>query len=248
MRRPHPPPPAAATESADPEGPAWRRDEAVILKALGQPEARKGQTLTIQGNGKVVLTLRDSDTEAWVLTRVLRMTRNGVEQVHYEVARHLIGESDDPSSVLFDQNGARLDSYDGWTTWRGAMAAISWSDLNYDGDPEASDTIELRDMSVTPYRRYVFKARCNAVSWTSDTELKAVCSRPAVEDAARGVALNGISEDIEAVIRRVGPNAWRLREVQAPKASLRAIENNPPTPYDETVTGEAYADAPSAPN
>jgi hypothetical protein len=143
--------------------------------------------------------------------------------------------------TLFDQNGVEIETYSEWAIWRGAIAAISWSDPAYDVDSAGSETLELHDLTKTPHRKYVFKARCNASSWTSDTELKAVCSRPALRDASPGAALNGNDEEIDAVVTRVGPNAWRLRELRAPKAKLMNVENNPTAAYDETVKGVAYS-------
>lgn len=216
-------------------------NEARLLKALGQPEARQGDTLTIRRDGKVVLSLKNPEDETWTLLRVLKMTRDGVEQIHYEVAHNLTGQVDEPSVTLFDQNGVEIETYSDWAIWRGAIAAISFSDPGYAIDTAGNDTLELHDLTKTPHRKYVFKARCNASSWTSDTELKAVCSRPALHDASPGVELNGNTETIEATVTRVGPNAWRLREQRAPKAKLMNVENNPTAAYDETVKGVAYS-------
>jgi hypothetical protein len=224
--------PAPAPDSTDPDILAWRAEEATVLKAIGQRNARNGATLAITHNGNVVLTRTDSEREAWVLTRVLPLTRNGVTLTHYEVTHHLVGEVDEPSITLFDQYGTEVDSYADWAIWRGAVAAISFSDGPYDVGSAGNHTIELRDLSGTPIRQYAFKARCNAVRWTSDTELSAICYRPAV--------MNGNAEEIDATITRVGPNSWRLREREAPKATLMDVENNPAAAYNETVTGVVY--------
>lgn len=257
-QKPAPPPaPKATTAPALPTikkpatGPAYveaetdtdeHDEEARLLKELGQPEARQGDTLTIRRDGKVVLSLKNPENEAWVLTDVLKMTRDGVEQIHYEVSHHLTGEQiDEPSVTLFDQNGVEIETYSDWAMWRGAIAAISWSDSAYAIDSAGSNTLELHDLTTTPHRKYVFKARCNASSWTSDTELKALCWRPALHDASPGVELNGNNENIDAIVTRVGPNAWRLRELRAPKAKLMNVENNPTAAYDETVKGVAYS-------
>ncbi|WP_233282160.1 hypothetical protein [Caulobacter vibrioides] len=232
--------PAYVEAETDPDKREWREQEALLLKELGQPEARQGDTLTIRRDGKVVLSLTDPENEAWVLTDVITMTRDGVEQIHYEVSHHLTGQVDEPSATLFDQNGVEIETYSDWAIWRGAIAAISWSDQGYDVGSPGNNTLELHDLTKTPHRKYVFKARCNASRWISDTELKVVCSRPALQDASPGVQPNGTLENTDAVVTRVGPNAWRLRELRAPKAKLMDVENNPPTAYDETVEGVAF--------
>lgn len=256
-QKPAPPPapqattaPALSTIKKPATGPAYveaetapdgNDQEARVLKELGQPEARQGDTLTIRRDGKVVLSLKNPEGQAWTLERVFKMTRDGVEQLHYEVGHSLTEEVDDPSVTLFDQNGVEIETYGHWADWRGAIAAISWNDSAYDIDSAGNNTLELHDLTKTPHRKYVFKARCNASRWTSDTELQAVCSRPALHGASPGVELNGHDEEIDAIVTRVGPNAWRLRELRAPKAKLMNVENNPPTAYDETVKGVAYS-------
>lgn len=232
---------AQAPESTDPNLAEWRKEEAIVLKALGQPEARKGQTLTIQRGGKVVLTLSDDEESVHLLTNVIQVpTATGVRTV-YEVTDHLIGQVDEPSATFYDERGVAIESYGGGGQWRGAVLAVSREDEAFSDGDDARARTQLLDWSSKPHRRFEFKSRCLTTEWVSDTEIKGVCVRPASAEANPGLELKSGGEAIDAVFTRVGPDAWRLRELRAPKAKLMDVENNPPTAYDETVKGVPYS-------
>ncbi|MDI1365596.1 MAG: hypothetical protein PSX79_12165 [bacterium] len=232
--------PAPAPDSADPQLSDWRKEEAIVLKALGQPDARKGQTLTLQRDGKVVLVMTDDEESVHLLTKVIQApTTNGASTV-YEVTEHLIGQEDESSATFYDERGVAIESYNGGGQWRGAVFFISGEDETSSVGDDGRARTQLRDWSSKPHRKFEFKSRCLATDWVSDTEIKGICVRPASEEANPGVELKSGGEVTDAVFTRVGPNAWRVRELRAPKAKLLDFPDNPETAYDETVKGVAY--------
>ncbi|AWC68684.1 hypothetical protein CA606_19645 [Caulobacter vibrioides] len=229
--------PEAPPVTAYPEFIDGRKYEANLLKSLGQPNARQDQTLTLMHNGKPGLVMTDDEDAFYLLTDVLQVpTANGVQTV-YEVTTHYIGVSDEPSPAFYDARGARIESYEGYGLWRGAMFAVGYQMQVYGVGDVGRASTELRDWSTKPHRRFDFKARCLPEAWVSDTEIKGYCQRPTGLEGT--VELT--DERTEAVFTRVGPNAWRLRELQAPKGKVTDVENNPPTAYDETVRGVPYS-------
>lgn len=240
--KPAAPPVPAATPAPAPYNPdAERNDglkgEANVLKTLGQPDARKGQTLTLQHNGRAGLVMTDDEESFHLLTNVIQApTANGVQTV-YEVTTHSIGVSDDPSTTFYDERGVAIESYEGYGQWRGAVFAVGYQEQTYSVGDVGRASAQLRDWSSKPHRKFDFKSRCLPRDWVSDTEIKGVCLRPTSQEGSPAVS----DEQTDAVFTRVGPNAWRLRELRAPKGQLMDAENNPPTAYDETVKGVAYS-------
>lgn len=228
-----PPPPA----SSHPDFAGGRAYEANLLKTIGQPNARQGQTLTLLHNGKPGLVVTDDEEQFHLLTDVIQVpTASGVQTV-YEVIYHLIGQVDEPVYTFYDERGAAIESYSGYGQWRGAVLAISDRLQTYDIADDSRVSAQLLDWSSKPHRRFEFKSRCQPQTWVSDTEIKGVCYRPTRQDGSEDVG----EEDIDAVFTRVGANAWRLRELRAPKDKLMDFDNNPPTAYDETVKGVPYS-------
>jgi len=234
---PAPDGPEAPPVTAYPEYVDGRKSEANLLKTLGQPNARQGQTLTLLHNGKPGLVMTDDEEEFHLLTGVIQVpTASGVQTV-YEVTTHYIGVSDEPSPAFYDERGAGIESYNGYGQWRGAMFAIGYQEQVFSVGDVGRASTQLRDWSTKPHRKFDFKARCLPEDWVSDTEIKGYCLRPTGQEGTESVA----DEKTEAVFTRVGPNAWRLRELRAPKGKLTDVEDNPPTAYDETVKGVAYS-------
>ena len=240
--KPAAPPVPAATPAPAPYNPdAERNDglkgEAILLKELGQPDARKGPTLTLQHNGKAGLVMTDDEESYYLLTGVIQVpTANGAQTV-YEVTTHSIGVSDDPSTTFYDERGVAIESYEGYGQWRGAVFAVGYQEQTFSVGDVGRASTQLRDWSTKPHRKFDFKSRCLPEDWVSDTEIKGYCLRPTGQEGTESVA----DEKTEAVFTRVGPNAWRLRELRAPKGKLTDVEDNPPTAYDETVKGVAYS-------
>ncbi|ATC34368.1 hypothetical protein CA606_19650 [Caulobacter vibrioides] len=228
-----PPPPA----SSHPDFLEGRKDEAELLKALGQPNARQGQTLTLLHNGKPGLVLTDDEEQFHLLSEVIQVpTASGVQTV-YRVTYHLIGQVDEPGSIFYDERGAAIESHDGFGLRRGAVFAVGYQEQTYSVGDVGRVSTQLRDWWTKPHRKFDFKARCLPEAWVSDTEIKGYCLRPTGQEGTEAVT----DEQTDAVFMRVGPNAWRLRELQAPKGKLMDVENNPPTAYDETVRGVPYS-------
>ncbi|PTT05449.1 hypothetical protein [Caulobacter sp. HMWF025] len=236
----------AAPDAASAEGPqdSEREDglksEAKLLNTLGQPGARQGSTLTLQHNGKAALVLTDDEESYNLLTAVIQVpTANGVQTV-YEVTTTYVASPDGPSSTFYDVRGVAIESYEGYGQWRGAVFAVADQEQTYGIGDDGRVSGQLFDWSSKPHRKFDFKSRCQPKAWVSDTEIKGVCTRPTQVDGSEDVG----EEEIDAVYTRVGPNAWRLRELRAPKDKLKAFDNNPPTAYDETVSGEPYSGNP----
>jgi len=240
--------PATSAAAPEPELPqfdlyaardAGRVGEARLLKELGQPDARKGPTLTLQHNGQPGLTVTDDEETYELLTNVIQVpTAMGVQTV-YEVTTDYFASPDGPFVTYYDKRGVKIESADGGI-WRGAVLAISVQDEIFEADDDGRARTELRDWSTKPHRKFEFKSRCMTMEWISDTEIKGYCLRPASDEANPGMELPTGGEQTEAVFTRVGPNAWRVRELRAPKAKLINFPDNPPTAYDETVKGVAY--------
>ncbi|ALL12383.1 hypothetical protein [Caulobacter henricii] len=234
------PEPAQASEGTDPDAGNWRKDEAKLLKSIGQPEARQGQTLTLRRNGIIVLTKTDDADGYYLLSNVLQVpTVNGVQTV-YELSTFSKEESasqDEPYTEFYDERGNFIEAYDGFGQWRGAMFAISRAEETWSVGDDGRVSTQLLDWSSKPHRKFDFKSRCQPKEWVSDTEIKGVCTRPTRVDGSENVG----EEEIDAVYTRVGPNSWRLRELRAPKGKMKDFDNNPPTAYDETVKGVAYS-------
>lgn len=216
--------------------------EAKLLKELGQPDARKGPTLTLQHNGQPSLTVTDDEETFSVLTRVFEVpTVQGMQTVYEVVTSYFAAPADYvPISTFYDKRGVKIESSE-LGQWRGAVLAISTQDEIFEADDDGRARTELRDWSTKPHLKFQFKSRCMAMEWISDTEIKGYCLRPASDEANPGMELPTGGESIEAVFTRVGPNAWRVRELRAPKAKLLNFPDNPPTAYDETVTGVPYS-------
>ncbi|MBU4435982.1 MAG: hypothetical protein KKC14_16405 [Alphaproteobacteria bacterium] len=235
---------AQAPDSPDAELVDGRKTEANLLKALGQPDARKGPTLTLQQNGRAGLVVTDDEESYNLLTKVIQVpTANGVQTV-YEVTTFYIASPDGPASTFYDERGVAIESYAGYGQWRGAVFAISDQVQTYSVGDDSRVSTQLLDWSSKPHRKFDFKSRCQPSDWVSDTEIKGTCTRPASEAANPGIELKSGGEVIDAVFTRVGPNAWRVRELRAPKAKLLGapdFPDNPPTAYDETVKGVAYS-------
>ena len=213
--------------------------EAKLLKELGQPDARRGPTLTLRHNGQASLTVTDDEERYHLLTNVIQVpTVQGVQTV-YEVTTSYFASSDEPFSTFYDVRGVAIESADGGQ-WRGAVLAVSVQDETLEAEDDPRARTELRDWSSKPHRKFAFKSRCLTTEWVSDTEIKGYCLRPATEEDNPGMGLTGYGEETPAVFTRVGPNAWRLRELSAPKAKLRDLPDNPPTAFDETVKGVPY--------
>lgn len=242
-------PVAPTTSAAAPELPsvnlyaerdAGRVGEARLLKELGQPDARKGPTLTLQHNGVAALTVTDDEETYSLLTNVIQIpTVNGVQSV-YEVTTSYIASADEPTIVIYDKRGAKIESVPG-SEWHGAVLVSSGQDETWEAGDDARARTQLLDWSSKPHRKFEFKSRCLTMKWVSDTEIKGYCLRPASEEANPGMELTSSGEQTEAVFTRVGPNAWRVRELSAPKAKLLNLPDNPPTAYDETVKGVPYS-------
>lgn len=243
--------PAAAPEPAPasphPELVDGRKHEAGLLKALGQVEARQGQTLTLRRQGEVVLAKTDDAGAFYLLSDVIRMpTVNGVRTV-YALAIYSKEESahqDGPFTEFYDEGGNLIESQGGHGTWRGAVLAISLAEETWDVDDDGRVGAQLLDWSSKPHRKFDFKSRCQPMDWVSDTEIKGACTRPARQEDNPGAQLTSYGEMTDAVFTRVGPNAWRVRELSAPKLKLRDLPDNPQTAYDETVEGVPYSGNP----
>ncbi|ATC25960.1 hypothetical protein EIB18_16275 [Caulobacter vibrioides] len=245
-------PVAPATSAAAPEPPPFniyaKRDEerlgeAELLKELGQPNARNGQTLTLKFNGANALVVTDDDETYSLLTNVFQLpTDNGVQTV-YEVTTDYLSASGGPFITLYDRRGVEIETVPRGL-WRGAVLVITGQDEIWDPEDDARARTTLLDWSSKPHRKFEFKSRCMTESWVSDTEIKGYCVRPASQEANPGMELNGGDEVTDAVFTRVGPNAWRVRELSAPKAKLLNLPDNPPTAYDETVKGVPYSGNP----
>lgn len=246
---PKPVAPATSAATPEPELPQFdlyaardegRVAEAKLLKELGQPDARKGPTLTLQHNGQPSLTVTDDEETYSVLTRVFQVPTANGEQTVYEVTTDYFASAEASFVTYYDKRGVEIESADGGM-WRGAVLALSAQDEILEADDDGRARTELRDWSTKPHRKFAFKSRCMAMEWISDTEIKGYCLRPASDEANPGMELPTGGESIEAVFTRVGPNAWRVRELRAPKAKLLNFPDNPPTAYDETVTGVPYS-------
>ena len=247
---PKPVAPATSAATPEPELPQFdlyaQRDEerlveAKLLKELGQPDARKGPTLTLQHNGQPSLTVTDDEETFSVLTRVFEVpTVQGMQTVYEVVTSYFAAPADyTPISTFYDKRGVKIESSE-LGQWRGAVLAISTQDEIFEADDDGRARTELRDWSSKPHRKFEFKSRCLITEWVSDTKIKGYCLRPASDEDNPGMGLPTGGESIEAVFTRVGPNAWRVRELRAPKAKLRDLPDNPPTAFDETVKGVPY--------
>jgi len=231
---------APSPGSPDPEQVEGRKSEARLLKELGQPDARQGSTLTLQHNGKPGLVMTDDAESYHLLTGVIRVpTANGVRTV-YEVTTFFIASPDGPDSSFYDERGTAIESYAGYGQWRGAVFAIADQEQTFSVGDDGRVRAQLLDWSSKPHRKFDFKSRCRPMQWVSDTEIKGTCVRPTRLDGSENVG----EEEIDAVFTRVGPNAWRLRELRAPRGQLMDFDNNPPTAYDETVSGVPYSGSP----
>lgn len=221
----------------DPDAGDLRKLEAKLLKELGQLDARQGPTLTLLHKGVPALVLTDDEETNELLTGVFEVpTAHGVQTV-YEITTSYMASPGPSFATFYDERGVKIESYMGFGQWRGAVFAIAYAQDTFAIDDDGRVSAQLLDWSSKPHRRFDFKSRCQPETWVSDTEINGFCVRPTRQDGTEALG----EEKIDAVFTRVGPNAWRVRELRAPKAKLADLPDNPPTAFDETVKGVPYS-------
>lgn len=219
-----PPALAAAPAAAPPKATAPAKT--VVLAAV-----RKGRVLTLTTNGKPVARLTDTAKFEWLdLGHGVMKLAAGPKPVFMLTPSYPNPEDEDEAgeqpTYLFDETGRLF-----WVAvgqFNPAMNVLLYNqhETFSVGDYEASFSLE--DFTRPTHLKFEFQSNCYVEEWVSDTELKALCPRT----TAKGDVV-----ETDAVVRQVSPTQWRLTEKALPKAKLQVGHRNPPTLFNELVTG-----------
>jgi hypothetical protein len=200
--------------------------KAVVLAAV-----RKGPVLTLTAGGKPVARFTNTAAIVWEdLGRFVVKTAAGPKPVYMLSPSYPNPEDEDQAgdqpNFLFDETGRLFWEIEGQFNPGKSVLLVNQHETFAIDDYEARFSLE--DFTRTPHLKFAFKSNCYVENWVSDTELAARCPRT----TAKGPVV-----ETDAVVRQVSPTQWRLTEKALPKAKLQVGPDNPPTLFNELVTG-----------
>lgn len=215
---------AAAPSAAPPKAAAPAKT--VVLAAV-----RKGPVLTLTAGGKPVARFTNGAAFEWIeVGGAVIKTAAGPKPVfilspNYPNPQEEEEAGDQPN-YLFDETGRLFWMIEGQFNPGKSVLLVNQHETFAIDDYEARFSLE--DFTRTPHLKFAFKSNCYVENWVSDTELAARCPRT----TAKGPVV-----ETYAVVRQVSPTQWRLTEKALPKAKLQVGPDNPPTLFNELVTG-----------
>lgn len=212
---------------------------AAAPKAAASPPAktavlsvvRKGPVLTLTAGGKPVARFTKGAAFEWIeVGGAVIKTAAGPKPVFILSPNYPNPqdeeEAGDQPNYLFDETGRLFWVIEGRFNPGKSVLLVNQHETFAIDDYEARFSLE--DFTRTPHLEFAFKSNCYVEDWVSDTELKALCPR---------TIATGEVVETDAVVRQVSPTQWRLTERALPKAKLQVGPDNPPTLFNELVTG-----------
>lgn len=217
---------STALAVSPPKAPVSPPAKTVVLAVV-----RKGPVLTLTAGGRPVARFNNGAAFNWneVGSFVIK-TAEGPKPVLMLSPSYPNPEDEDEAgdqpTYLFDETGRLFWVIEGrFNPGMGVLLENQHETFAVD-DYEAR--FNLEDFTRTPHLKFAFKSNCYVADWVSDTELKALCPR---------TIATGEVVETDAVVRQVSPTQWRLTEKALPKAKLKVGPDNPPTLFNELVTG-----------
>ncbi len=181
-----------------------RNAEKPIIAAHRGQLSRLDDVLTLSRDGKDVATFTDSEEYHWQVTGAFVQTVDGQPQTFFLLECHVYANDGQRRTFIVGADGTPLDAVlDKAMVFDGPLIA-SGSGGSVDGR-----TTEIDDWSQTPHLMFAFHSPCDPVKWIDANTLAAKCGSEAY------------SGESDAVINRVSPTEWRLKETVTPEVEQR---------------------------
>lgn len=214
-----------------------RNREKPILSAHRSQLSRLDDVLTLSRNGQEVATFTDSEDRQWEVRSVFQTAIKEKMQTFFMIVPHIYGSDATNETFIFDETGTLVSSVlDDAIVTEGPLIASG------SGDTPAGRMTIIDDWSQVPHLIFEFQSPCDPVKWINPTTLAATCHTEYYDG------------ETEAIVTRVSPSEWHLKETVTPDVEKREASAQSRVAdaavavalkrYDERVHGEPVVDRP----